>query len=201
MKDTVAKKLSPEVDVLPPRERILAAARELFYERGIHSVSVDQVAEAASSNKMTLYRHFKSKDELVAECMRECAAEWQLDWDKNARAHAGDPMGQLRAWLKEIAECKTDPEDRGCALANAAVQLPQTDHPARSVIEDCKRLHREEMIKLCGEAGFLEPERLGDAIFLTVEGAAVCQQSFSDKDGAARLMRMFEALLAAHPRR
>ena len=55
----------------PPRERILAVARELFYRRGIHAVGVDAIAEAAGTNKMTLYRHFASKDALVAACLRE----------------------------------------------------------------------------------------------------------------------------------
>jgi AcrR family transcriptional regulator len=59
---------NPAVDRLPPRQRILAVARDLFYERGVRAVGVDEIAEAAGTNKMTLYRHFASKDLLVAEC-------------------------------------------------------------------------------------------------------------------------------------
>src|SRR5438128_10897734 len=73
-----------------PRERIVAAARDLFYRHGIRAVGVDAIAEAASTNKMTLYRHFASKDLLVAECLRRWAAETDAAWDANARAHAGD---------------------------------------------------------------------------------------------------------------
>ncbi len=58
---------------IPPRARILAVARELFYRDGIRAVGVDAIAEAAGTNKMTLYRHFASKDELVADYLRECA--------------------------------------------------------------------------------------------------------------------------------
>src|SRR6185369_15775591 len=89
---------------LPPRERILAAARELFYRRGIHAVGVDAIAEAAGTNKTTLYRHFASKDELVAACLREFAAEIDTEWDAIAAAHPGDPRGQLLAWLQHISE-------------------------------------------------------------------------------------------------
>src|SRR5437879_8825202 len=78
-----------------PRERILTAALDLFYRHGIHSVGVDAIAETAATNKMTLYRHFDSKDLLVAECLREWAAEIDAAWDKNAKAHAGDPRAQL----------------------------------------------------------------------------------------------------------
>jgi AcrR family transcriptional regulator len=165
---------------------------------GIHAISVDQVAEAASSNKMTLYRHFKSKDELVAACMRECAREWEEEWQENARAHPGDPRAQLRAWLHGCAECMAD--DRGCALANAAVELPQSEHPARRVIEESKRAHRDAIIGLCREAGYAEPERLGDEIFMMMEGARICRQSVCGDNPAPRLMAMFDKLLASHPR-
>ena len=57
-------------DKIPPRERILAVASDLFYRNGIRAVGVESIAEAAGTNKMTLYRHFSSKDELVAEYLR-----------------------------------------------------------------------------------------------------------------------------------
>src|SRR5260370_39926883 len=82
---------------LPPRERILAAARELFYRRGIHAVGVDAIAEAAGTNKMTLYRHFASKDVLVAACLSELTQEFDVAWDAFDAARAGDPEGQLLA--------------------------------------------------------------------------------------------------------
>ena len=71
----------------PPRARILKTARELFYRDGIHAVSVDAIAEAAGSNKTTLYRHFESKDELVAECLRELTRDFDLAWADIQRAN------------------------------------------------------------------------------------------------------------------
>src|ERR1700740_3795163 len=111
-------------NALSPRERILAAARELFYRRGIHAVGVDAIAEAAGTNKMTLYRHFASKDVLVAACLSELTQEFDAAWDALAAAHAGDPKGQLLAWLRHIGDFKENEAERGCALANAAVELP-----------------------------------------------------------------------------
>src|ERR1700694_1983090 len=90
----------------PPRERILAAARVLFYRHGIHAVGVDAIAEAAATNKMTLYRHFVSKDLLIAECLRRVAAEFDTAWEENAKAHAGDPNAQLLPWLRHLGEFK-----------------------------------------------------------------------------------------------
>ena len=119
----------------PPRARILKTARELFYRDGIHAVSVDAIAEAAGTNKTTLYRHFESKDELVAECLRELTRDFDLAWADIQRKHAGEPKQQLLALLRLSAEFKVGPYQRGCAFANAAIELPDPNHPARRVID------------------------------------------------------------------
>src|SRR3954464_5825569 len=89
---------------IPPRARILAAASELFYRQGIRAVGVEAIAEAAETNKMTLYRHFVSKDELGAEYLRRLARDAAVFWDGLAAAHPDDPRGQLRGWLGAMQE-------------------------------------------------------------------------------------------------
>ena len=185
----------------PPRERILTAARELFYRRGIHAVGVDSIAEAAGTNKMTLYRHFASKDVLVAACLVELTREFDVAWDAIAAAHAGDPKGQLIAWLRHVSDFKEYEAERGCALANAAIELPDKDHPARRVIREHKTAHRERLISLCRDARLADPERLADEIFLIWEGARVTAQSVGSQGLSSRLAEMFEALVAYHARR
>src|SRR5919197_2054319 len=86
-----------------PRERILAAASDLFYRHGIRAVGVEAMAEAAGTNKMTLYRHFPSKDELVAEYLRQTAKKADHCWERYRQVHPGDPLAQVRAWLAEMA--------------------------------------------------------------------------------------------------
>jgi AcrR family transcriptional regulator len=191
---------SPECEAvarLPPRERILATARELFYRHGIRGVGVEAVAEAAGTNKMTLYRHFPSKDELVAECMRQFASEVDAGWERLASTHPDDPRAQLHAWLAEAGARIADPADRGCALANAAVELPEKHHPARCVIEQMKAAQRERLVGLCHAAGAREPERLADELFLLVEGARVCSQSIGPGGPSAHAVRMGEDLIQA----
>src|ERR1700682_2766319 len=143
---------------IPPRARILAAAGELFYRHGIRAVGVDAIAEAAGTNKMTLYRHFSSKDELVAEYLRQTAKQADGGWERFEEAHPGDSLGQIRAWLAEMAGHLADTDERGCALANAAVELPDKDHPARCVIEEFKIAQRKRLIELCRAAGLHEPD-------------------------------------------
>jgi AcrR family transcriptional regulator len=182
----------------PPRERILAAAADLFYRHGIRAVGVESIAEAAGTNKMTLYRHFASKDELVAEYLRRLAIESESSWAKRAGAHPDDPRAQLRAWLTEMADHIGATDHRGCALANAAVERPEPDHPARRVIKTYKKMHRERLITLCTEAGLSEPEMLADELFLLLEGARVSAQCMGRDGLGARLVRMGEAMIAAH---
>src|SRR5215467_14495309 len=88
---------------IPSRQRILAVAADLFYRHGIRAVGVEAIAEAAGTNKMTLYRHFESKDELVAEYLRRLAAEADAAWDRRAAEYPGDPRAQLGAWFKDMA--------------------------------------------------------------------------------------------------
>jgi AcrR family transcriptional regulator len=187
-----------EADAAPPRARILKSARELFYRDGIHGVSVDAIAEAAGTNKTTLYRHFASKDELVAECLRELASELDRAWADIECLHAGEPKQQLLAWLRFIAEFKVGPDQRGCAFANAAIQLPDPDHPARRVIEESKSRHRQMTGELCRKATLRDPELLADELFLLGEGARVTRQAIGPHGPAERLAEMYQSLVAAH---
>jgi AcrR family transcriptional regulator len=182
----------------PPRERILAVARDLFYRQGIHAVGVDAIAEAAGTNKMTLYRHFGSKDVLIAECLTKLVAELEAAWDATARKHAGDPLGRLRSWLQLLGEFKLQEADRGCAFINAAAELPDKNHPARRIIEQHKTKHRERLIGLCEEAGLEEPDLLADKIFLLCEGARASIHSIGPNGPASRLPKMLSSLVADH---
>jgi len=187
-----------EEPTAPPRARILKAARELFYRHGIHTVSVDAIAEAAETNKTTLYRHFASKDELAAECLREYGREFEAAWAEIERAHEGKPKDQLLACLRFLAEFKLGRSERGCALVNAAVELPNPDHPGRRVIEEYKSRGRDRIIALCRRAGLRNPELLADELFLLGEGARVAIQSLGPRGPAERLAEMFQTLVAAH---
>jgi AcrR family transcriptional regulator len=183
---------------ISPRERILSVASELFYRHGIRAIGVERIAEAAETNKVTLYRHFSSKDELVAEYLRRLAQEAKSSWDRLEAQHPADAPAQLRAWLKDMAAHVASGDERGCPLANAAVELPDKDHPARRVIEEFKTAQRERLIQLCAAAALTEPEMLADELFLLLEGARVAAQSMGSKGLGDRLVRMGEAMINAH---
>jgi len=180
---------------LAPRERIVAAACDLFYRQGIRAVGVDAIAEAAGTNKMTLYRHFASKDELIAECLRQVAAKADALWDRIEAAHLGDPRAQLNAWVAAMSGHLQ--EERGCAMCNAVAELPDRTHPARAVIEAFKRGQRDRLARLCAAAGAAQAELLADELFLLAEGARVSLQSVGPEGPAARFARMSEAAIGS----
>jgi AcrR family transcriptional regulator len=186
---------------IPPRARILAAAGELFYRHGIRAVGVEAIAEAAGTNKMTLYRHFASKDDLVAEYLLQSAKGADACWERFERAHPGDALAQLCAWIEDMAAHLAEPGQRGCALVNAAIELAERDHPARRVIEECKTAQRTRLIQLCRDAGLSEPDTLADELLILLEGVRVTAQSVGTAGLSAKLLRMGEAMIAAHAAR
>ena len=177
-----------------PRDRIAGAARDLFHKHGIRGIGVDAIAEAAGTNKMTLYRHFGSKDDLIIQCLRDAALEAESWWAEFEADHPGDPSAQLHAWVLGCAECV---DDRGCDLANAAVELADSDHPARRVIEEIKTDQRNRLVKLCSAAGIAEADLLADTLWLLVEGARVSRQSVGAEGPSVRFVRMCEAIIAS----
>jgi AcrR family transcriptional regulator len=155
------------------RKRIFDSAAELFYRRGIRAVGVETIAAEADSTKMSLYRSFPSKDELVAEWLREHDANFWRTWDAMQERHAGDPRKQLGAAFALLAKHVSDPNARGCPMANAAVEITEKDHPARKVIEAHKAKLRARLAELCARLGAREPGLLADQLFLLMEGAQV----------------------------
>ncbi|HML43708.1 MULTISPECIES: TetR/AcrR family transcriptional regulator [Hyphomicrobium] len=176
----------------------MAVARDLFYRHGVHTVGVELIAEAAQTNKMTLYRHFKSKDDLVVEYARQLAAEGDAVWTKLAEAFPDNPEKRLCAWVDHVEEILTNRFERGCALANAAVEL-QAAHPARAVIEDYKQRKRDHLVRLFQDANYRDPEELADEVFLLFEGARISIQC-GGRGPASRVVKMLRDLLATAPR-
>lgn len=196
---TKVKAYSAAENPPPPRDRILLVARDLFYRNGIHSVGVEAIAEAAHTNKMTLYRHFGSKEELVVAYVIELANSGDAVWEGIANEHPNNPQARLDGWVNYVEDVLTRRNERGCALANAAVEL-QAGHPARAVIEAYKRRKRDRLVHLFKDARYREPELLADEVFLLFEGARMSIQSFG-KGPALRVVRMLRDLLATAPRR
>jgi AcrR family transcriptional regulator len=175
-----------------PRERIVAAACDLFHSHGIRSIGVEAIAEAAGTNKMTLYRHFGSKDDLIVEYLQKVASDAEAIW--TAIENAGDPLEQLRDWVRRASDCVIA-DGRGCDLVNAAIELTDEGHPARRVVEEFKRSFQSRLKMLCEAAGASDPELLADTLSLLLEGARVSRQSMGPEGPSQRFVKMSEAVI------
>jgi AcrR family transcriptional regulator len=179
-----------------PRDRIVGSARDLFRRYGLRGIGVDAIAEAAGTNKMTLYRHFGSKDDLIVACLREVAAEADAFWRDIERAYPGDPMAQLHEWVRCAAEYAIT-DGHGCDIANAAVELTERDQPARKVVEEFKKMWRERLVNLCRATGISRPELLADTLVLLIEGARVNWLSVGSEGPGAKFRQISEAIIAS----
>ena len=183
-----------------PRERIVASACELFQKHGIRGIGVDAIAEAAGTNKMTLYRHFGSKDDLIVACLNRMVSEGAGLWDELQAAYPGDEFAQLKAFIRRVADCVTG-EGSACDMSHAAVELSEAGHPARRILEEFKAAQRKRLAALCREAGIVQAELLADTLCLLIEGARVSRQSAGAEGPSARFMRMSGVIIDSFARR
>ncbi|HEY2378989.1 MAG TPA: helix-turn-helix domain-containing protein [Gemmatimonadaceae bacterium] len=181
--------------LLPPRERIVAAAADLFLKQGIRGVGVEAIAEAAGTNKMTLYRHFASKDELIAEWARGIVAQKEALWDTLSAKYPDDPQQQLIEWSERVASKLAEMERRGSMLANALAELPEKDHPARRVIQAHKLREHKHIQRLCKDAGFQDADLAANLFFLLLEGAQNCVQCTGMKRVGEDLVRLVQRMV------
>ena len=196
MSKKVAAGGEPEESAERPRERIVACALDLFHRNGIRGVGGEAIVEAAHTNKMTLYRHFGSKDDLVIEYLNYKGRKSAEIWAEMEAESPGDPVAQLYGFVRKVAKFIAD-DQRGCDLANAAVELTEAGHPALKVIEAFKVQQRDRLAKLCQAAGASEPGVLADSIVLLIEGARVSRRSVGTEGPSANLVRTADAVIAS----
>ena len=192
-----------EVISPPPKlrvhDRIMQTARDLFYRRGIRAVGVDTIACEAGTNKMSFYRCFASKDELVAEYLRgQEQAAWKW-WDATVAAHAGNPRAQIESLFDAQRRAMCAEESRGCPLANAAAEISEPSHPARAVVEGFKAELRRRFRELAHQTGARDADALGDSLVLLWEGSNLSRLTFCGDHGPAEIAaKAASALITAH---
>jgi AcrR family transcriptional regulator len=181
---------------VPLHERILGTADDLFRRHGIRGVGVELIASDAGTNKMTLYRHFESKDQLIAEWVRGIIAQKDAAWDEIVAEHPDDPRAQLVSWSRRTGEALAEMEERGSPILNALAELPEEDHPARRLIDEHRHREHLRIQDLCRRAEFDDPELVADQFYFLLEGAKCCVQSMGPRRVGEHLMRLVDSLVA-----
>ncbi|MEU5226807.1 TetR/AcrR family transcriptional regulator [Streptomyces toyocaensis] len=183
---------------LPPRERILDAAEELFQREGIRQVGVQAIADKAETTKMAIYRHFETKDALVAEWLRIVAADYQAAFDRVEAEYPHRPEEQILGLARFIAEGLPAISYRGCPFINSLAELSDRLHPARQVIEEHKAHQTRRLINMCTEAQMSDPVQAAAEITFVLEGAQVSTQNGSIDQTGDRLMKIVEGIVDRH---
>ncbi len=179
------------------RERLLAAANELFYEEGIHTVGIDRVIERAGVAKASLYSTFGSKEELVREYLiaRQAARRQRIT---TRIAQYDDPRDRILSVFDLLDETVAQPTFRGCAFINASAEGPRNSE-ARSLSRESRDWMRALFRDLAKDYGAKRPELIGDRLMLLYDGALVTAAMDGELGGAASAREMAEDLLDAAP--
>ena len=198
--DTAAVAEAP-ADTRPRvRDRIFDAACALFYRQGIRAVGVDAIVCAAGTNKMSFYRSFGSKDELVAEYVADRSRRFWLWWDAIIAPHEGDARAQIEALFDAHVNMTCAKDSRGCGLNNAAVELVEEGHPGRQVVFEHKAEIRRRLRKLARALEVEDPEQLGDSLMLLMEGGTLARLTFAKGGPVTSAVEAVRRLIDAHRR-
>ncbi|WP_169166654.1 TetR/AcrR family transcriptional regulator [Cellulomonas taurus] len=181
----------------PVAAKILAAASRLFYAEGIRAVSADRVIAAATVSKVTFYRHFGTKDDLVVAYLRAIATGERAAVDQVRAAHPDDPVAVLRHYADSLDDQSCRPGFRGCAFINAAAEYADAAHPVRAVVAEHRAWLTDTARALLDQAGARDPEQAALELVLLRDGAMVAGYAGSAQAGAA-LRRAGRAVLDAH---
>lgn len=181
------------------RDRIFDTACDLFYRQGIRSVGVDTIASEAGTNKMSFYRNFPSKDDLISEYLQKEADEFFEWWDETIAPYAGNPRRQIEAIFEAQVQKILNQDCHGCAFMNAAVELRDSDHPATKIIHTNKAESLRRMRKLTKEAGARTPDQLADALALIASGNMMTRVSYApDQWPGAQSLKIVKRLLQVY---
>lgn len=183
---------SMEQDV---RERILSTASELFYREGARAVGIDLVIERAGVAKASLYRHFRTKDDLIAAFLKREDEDFWGCWDEVAQQYRDDPRAELDAHMQWIGERVARPNYRGCPQLNIAAEFADADHPARIVAVEHKSELQRRLRAIVERLGARNPETLATQLLLLINGAFVSTHALEETDAATMLTDAARALL------
>ncbi len=164
----------------PPRERILTAASGLFARYGIRAVGVDAIIAAAGVAKASFYRHFRSKDDLVAAWLRDSRARW-LDKarDETVRRSAA-PADQLLVFLDVVHDLVSDPDFYGCPYLNTAAELRDAPEVVRREVIEFVDEVDAYLEDLARQAGLRDPHAVASEFRLLAAGMFALMNVYGD---------------------
>jgi AcrR family transcriptional regulator len=185
----------PVVDQRSARDRLLAAADELFYEQGIHTVGIDKIIERAGVAKASLYSTFGSKDELIRAYLRRRHERRQARFMAAVEQH-DDPRERILSVFDAIHVVLADPRYRGCAFVNASAEGPPGG-PAEEESANARAWTRSLFAELAADTGAPHPEALADQLMVLHDGAMATARMDAAPEAATQARAIASTLLDA----
>jgi AcrR family transcriptional regulator len=183
-----------------PRDRLLETAGALFQRYGFQAVGIDRILAESGVAKMTLYRYFASKDEMIAAYLERADAQF-WSWAHTAMEKAATPKGKLVALFEAVGDLASSPECLGCVFQGAAMAFPEIEHPSHQIAVRHKLAVRERLKDLAREAKLTHPEALGVQLTLLLDGVWIAARTFRQTENPAKsVTQAAKALIEAHTR-
>jgi AcrR family transcriptional regulator len=179
-------------------EKVFEVAADMFYRESIRSVGVETIVKQAGVSKISLYRSFESKDDLIVAYLDDRNNEYWRMLDR-LMAEENNPRAQLRVLVDHVSGRATTPGYRGCPFINYAAEFPDASHPGHRIVEENKQKMRQRLTSIAKAIGARRPTQLADALFLLIEGAYASSQTLGGRKGpAANLSWAADALVLSH---
>ena len=178
------------------RDRILATADRLFYHHGIQAVGVQRLLEESDVTRVTFYRHFPSKDDLVLAYLDRRGQQARAAVQGIVDAFPADPRGALHAWAVAFTEDGQVDEYRGCTFVNAAAEYGQPDHPVRLMAIGQRRWVKEITERLLAQSGHPEPQAAARALLALRTGYVFSTGLEEDTGWAAQFVAAHDRIAA-----
>lgn len=180
------------------RDELVRKALEIFYREGFHATGMDRLASETGISKTTMFKHFRTKDELILAVLRLRDEQFR-SWMFRRMQEAGPARAQLLAMFDALAEWFARPEFRSCMFIKAASEYPVPGHPIHTQAAEHKRLLFIELERIAAAAGANDPAALARALLLLKEGAIVTAHLGHEANPAADAKAAAGILLATVP--
>jgi len=171
---------------IAPKDKVFQTAARLFYQHGYRAVGVDTLAAESGIGKMTLYRHYPSKDDLIVAYLKDSNEIFWRNFEEITKG-VSTPRAKLLAFFESLQDYANTPACYGCPFLNVATEYPETDYPGHQVAIEHKQSVRARFRQLAGEAGARNPEALAEQLFLLMDGAYMASRMFGAKNPATHL--------------
>jgi AcrR family transcriptional regulator len=181
--------------VLSTRERILDTAYELFSRHGIRAVGIDRIIATSGVAKMSLYRHFNSKEELVLAFLRERERRWTMEWlHAESSSRGDDGASRLLAIFDVFDEWFQDPDFEGCSFVNVLLEFDDKGHPIRKASTEHLATIRGLVREFAEQAGVADPDAVSRQWHILMKGSIV-SAGWGDRQAARRAQALGRLLL------